>query len=155
MRQSLSENPVSMSRPATRQRGSGASALWAAFVLSAVLAAAAIADQAAIHALRDYSTDMYARYDVPANSGALYAILYTAAVVGALSWLPAVIGAHKGRRWAPAAATVAAVIAAGLALLMFTTAEYGEMLFPPVWGVLALLPALAGVLGVVLLFRRK
>lgn len=148
MRQSLSETPV-----AGGQRGPAVFALWGAVVLSVVLAVAAIADQASIHALRDYSADMYARYDVAANPGALYAILYTVAIIGALLWLPAVLGARK--RWAPAAAIVATVIAAGLALLVFTTAEYGEMLFPPVWGVLALLPALAGVLGVVLLFRRK
>ena len=141
MRESLSET-----RPAVY-------ALWGAVVLSAVLAVAAIIDQAAIHALRDYTTDMYAPYDVPANPGALYAILYTVAIVGALLWLPAAFGARK--KWAPVAAIVATVIAAGLALLVFATAEYGEMLFPPVWGVLALLPALAGVLGVVLLFRRR
>jgi hypothetical protein len=32
--------------------------------------------------------------------------------------------------------------------------EYGALIFPPLWGILAMLPAAAGILAVVLLRRR-
>lgn len=148
MRESLSGTSVRTSTPAVL-------ALWTAGLLSGVLALAAVVDQASIHGLREYSAAMYAPYGVPANPGALYGILYAVAVLGVLLWLPAVLAARKGRRWAPVVTVVAVVITGGLALTVFATAEYGETIYPPVWGLLALLPVLAGAVGAVFLFRRK
>ncbi|GIG68903.1 hypothetical protein [Phytomonospora endophytica] len=158
MRESLSETRGTgafVPGPTSRSNVPAVFALGTAIVLSAVLAGAAIVDQASIHGLRDHSEAMYEPYGVPANPGALYGILYTVAVVGALLWIPAILGARKGKRWAAVMSVIAVVITAGLALTVFATAEYGEAVYPPVWGVLALLPALAGVLGAVPLLRRR
>ena len=46
-------------------------------------------------------------------------------------------------------------ITAALALLLLVSTEYGAQIFPPLWGILAILPAAAGALGVVLLRRRR
>jgi hypothetical protein len=50
--------------------------------------------------------------------------------------------------------TVAAITAA-LAVLLLASTEYGAQIFPPVWGILALLPPAAGVVASVLLLRRR
>jgi len=42
-----------------------------------------------------------------------------------------------------------------LALLLLVSTEYGAQIFPPLWGILAVLPPAAGILAVVLLFRRR
>lgn len=158
MRESLSEMTATSARtlaPKTRGNGPALAALWAAVGLSAVLAVATIVDQASVHALRDHSVEMYEPYGVPANPGALYAILYTVAVLGALFWIPAIPGARKGRLWSAIVTVAGVVVAGGLALTLFAVSEYGEPLYPPVWGVLALLPPVAGVVAAVLLFRRR
>ena len=41
------------------------------------------------------------------------------------------------------------------ALLLLASTEYGAQIFPPLWGILALLPPAAGALAVVLLRRRR
>jgi hypothetical protein len=46
-------------------------------------------------------------------------------------------------------------VTAALALLLFTATEYGAQIFPPLWGILAILPAAAGILAAVLLRRRR
>ena len=45
-------------------------------------------------------------------------------------------------------------ITAALALLLFVVSEYGTQIFPPLWGILAILPAVAGALAGVMLRRR-
>jgi hypothetical protein len=47
------------------------------------------------------------------------------------------------------------VVTAALAVLLLATTEYGAQIFPPVWGVLALLPAAAGIVTSALLLRRR
>jgi hypothetical protein len=46
-------------------------------------------------------------------------------------------------------------ITATLALLLLGASEYGAQIFPPLWGILAILPAAAGAFAVVLLRRRQ
>lgn len=59
------------------------------------------------------------------------------------------------RRSAPVLAAAVTTITAGLALLLLVSTEYGAQIFPPLWGILAILPAAAGALAVVLLRRRR
>jgi hypothetical protein len=47
------------------------------------------------------------------------------------------------RRSAPVLTVVATVITAGLALLLLGASEYGAQIFPPLWRILAILPAQA------------
>ena len=69
-------------------------------------------------------------------------------------WLPVVRSVRSHRRSAWVLAVVMSTITAALALLLLGTSEYGTQIFPPLWGILAILPAAAGTLAVVLLRRR-
>jgi hypothetical protein len=124
-------------------------------VLSIVLAAAAIADQAGSRSLIDHATTAYAPYGKQPSAGLLYGIVYSVAVVDALLWLLVTGLARAHRRLAAAVGVLVVLVSAGLAALLLASSEYGFRIFPPVWGTLALLPAAAGVLAVVLLLRRS
>ena len=86
-------------------------------------------------------------YDEQIAAGLLYGSVNGVALVGLVLWL---IALRAGR----AMAIAATVVTAALALLLLTAGEYGGTIFSPVWGALALLPAVAGVVAVVDLFRR-
>jgi len=70
------------------------------------------------------------------------------------SWL-VFRAARAHRRSAPILAVTTVVVTAALAVLLLATTEYGAQIFPPVWGVLALLPAAAGIVTSALLLRRR
>jgi hypothetical protein len=78
-------------------------------------------------------------------------VLYGVAVFNALVWLLVVAVARTPRPIAVGVAALAILLTltAGLVLLLVT--EYGVHPFPPLWGLVALLPVLAGGF---LLFRR-
>jgi hypothetical protein len=44
---------------------------------------------------------------------------------------------------------------AALAVLLLTSTEYGAQVFPPLWGILALLPPAVGVSAVLLLGKKS
>jgi hypothetical protein len=70
-------------------------------------------------------------------------------------WLIVLGVARSHRRAAAILAAIATAVSAGLAAALLTASEYGDQLFPPLWGLLALLPAAAGVLATAALFRRS
>ncbi|MEV0644158.1 hypothetical protein AB0I28_02730 [Phytomonospora sp. NPDC050363] len=152
MRESLSElaRPVSTARP----RRPAVYATWAAVALSTALAIAAAIDQAGTEALAEHARAVYEPYGKDPNPGMLYGLLFTVAAVDLALWL-AVLPAARSRTWAPVLAITAFLITAGLALTLLVTAEYGETIFPPLWGALAALPAVAGVAAVALFLRRR
>ncbi|MEV5964181.1 hypothetical protein AB0L70_20595 [Kribbella sp. NPDC051952] len=140
MRQSLSEKT-------TTSTGRGAAV--GAVVLSLALAVAGIIDQAGGQSLVDHTAAVYASYGKQPASGLLYGLVYTVAVVNVLLWLLVA-------RWPKAAlAVTSVVITAALAVVLLTTSEYGAHLFPALWGVLALLPAVAGIAATVMVVRRS
>jgi hypothetical protein len=157
MRQSLSENRSSSYQPPepmTRNWPAAGRAVYLAVALSVVLAVVAIVDQAGGRGLADHVTAMYAPYGKRPDPDLLYGLVYTVAAVGALLWLPVVRAVRSRRRSASVLTVVVTTVTAALALLLLGASEYGTQIFPPLWGVLALLPAAAGVSAVVLLRRR-
>ncbi len=156
MRQSLSENRsryFSSPETATRNWRAAGRVVRLAVALSAVLAVAAIIDQAGGRSLAGHVTEMYAPYGKRPDPGLIYGLVYAVAAVGALLWLPVLRAVRSRRRSAAVLAVVVTVVTAGLALLLFVSSEYGSRIFPPLWGILALLPAAAGALAVGLLRR--
>lgn len=157
MRQSLSEpreidHPPA--EPRTRNwRGAGR-AVTLAVGLSAVLAVVAIIDQAGGRSLADHAAAMYAPYGKRPDPDLLYGLVYTVAAVGALLWLLVARSVRSRGRSAPVLAVVATVTTAGLALILLGISEYGAQIYPPLWGILAILPAAAGTVAVALLRRR-
>jgi hypothetical protein len=134
-------------------RTGGRRAALAALALSALVGVTAIVDAQAGRTLADHAATMYAPYHAEPHPGLLYGLLITIAVVQAVIWSAALAGARSGR-WARALAATATVVTVGFAVLLLAATEYGRSIFPPVWGVLDLLPAAAGSVAVVLLRHR-
>jgi hypothetical protein len=111
-------------------------------------------DQTSVHSLSDHATAMYAQHGKEPSHGLLYGLIYTVAGLEALLWLGVLKSVRPGGRLAPVATLVAVAISALLALTLLLTTEYGKEVFPPVWGVLAGLPAAAGAIASALLLRR-
>jgi hypothetical protein len=154
MRQSLSENRGTSYRPpepATRSWRGAARAVLLAIVLSAVLVVVAIIDQAGGRSLAEHAAAIYAPYGKRPDPSLLYGLVYTVAAVGALLWLLVLRVVQSRGRSAPILAVVVTTVTAALALLLLVSSEYGAQIFPPLWGVLAILPAAAGILAAVLL----
>lgn len=142
MRQSLSE---------TRSRRGTA---WFAVGLSLVLAVVAIVDQAGSRSLFEHSVSVYAPYGKEVQSGSVYGLVYGVAAVNALLWLAVVGLARTPRPVAVGVAGIAIALTLTMALLLLFVTEYGVRPFPPLWGLLALLPAAAGALALVGFTRR-
>lgn len=158
MRQSLSETidrDSEAGRPPSSRSGAAVGSLLAALGLSVALAAAALVDQLGARTLMDHASDVYASHGKEPGAGLMYGLVYTVAVVGVLLWLGALAAARSGRRGASWAAVGATVVVAALAVTLLAASEYGEQVYPPFWGVVTLLSALAGAAGAVLLVRRS
>ena len=154
MRQSLSENRGTYyhpPEPTTRSWRGAALAVYLAIALSAVLVVVAIIDQTGGRSLADHVAAMYAPYGKRPDPSLLYGLVYTVAAVGALLWLLVLRAVQSRGRSAPILAVVVTTVTAALALLLFVSREYGAPIFPPLWGILAILPAAAGILAAVLL----
>jgi hypothetical protein len=104
--------------------------------------------------LADHATAMYAPYGKRPDPNLLYGLVCAVAAVGALLCLPVIRAVRSRRRSAPVLAVVVTTITAALALLLLVSTEYGAQIFPPLWGILAILPAVARAFAVVLLRRR-
>lgn len=153
MRQSLSEKS-GIPRAAPGGRRSTGYAVAAAMALSVVLAAAAIVDQSGGRTLVDHAAAVYASSGKRPSAGLLYGLVYSVAVIDVLLWLLVLRAARSHRRSAPVLTVTGIVVSAGLAALLLASSEYGERIFPPLWGVLAILPAVAGVVAATCLLRR-
>ena len=148
---SLSASPI----PTIRARRGAVGAAMSSVLFSAVLLVAAVVDQAGGQSLVDHAAAVYAPYGKEADPNLLYGLVYTVAVVDALLSLLVFRAAWAHRRSAPILAVTTVVVTAALAVLLLATTEYGAQIFPPVWGVLALLPAAAGIVTSALLLRRR
>jgi hypothetical protein len=154
MRQSLSENRGTYYRPPepiTRSWRGAARAVLLAIALSAVLVVAAIIDQTGGRSLAEHAAAIYAPYGKRPDPNLLYGLVYTVAAVGALLWLLVLRVVQSRGRSAPILAVAVTTVTAALALLLFVSSEYGAQIFPPLWGILAVLPAAAGIPATVLL----
>jgi hypothetical protein len=97
----------------------------------------------------------YTPYGKRADPNLLYGLVYTVAAIGVLLWLLVLRAVQSRGRSAPILTVVVTTVTAALALLLLGTTEYGAQVFPPLWGILAILPAAARTLAGVLLRRRR
>jgi len=154
MRQSLSENLsiyTHAPEPTTRNWRAAARAVLLAIALSAVLVVVAIIDQAGGRSLAEHAAAIYAPYGKRPDPSLLYGLVYAVAAIGALLWLLVLRVVQSRGRSAPILTVAVTTVTAALALLLFVSREYGAQVFPPLWGILAILPAAAGILAAVLL----
>lgn len=113
--------------------------------LSVLLAVVALADQVGGQSLMDHADAMYASHDKDPSAGLLYGTLYATAGLGIVLWLVALRSVRAGSRRARLVVAADVLVLALLAVLLLTSSEYGDQIWPARWGILALLPSLAGV----------
>jgi hypothetical protein len=113
----------------------------------------AIIDQTGGRSLADHAATVYAPYGKRPDPNLLYGLVYAVAAVGALLWLLVLRVVQSRGRSAPILTVVVTTVTAALALLLLVSSEYGAQIFPPLWGILAIVPAAAGILAAALLRR--
>lgn len=140
--------------PSTRPRRFAGLAVIGSSVLSAALAAVALADQLGPRTLAEHADSVYAPHGVEASPTLLYGLLYAGSAIATVVWLVA-HRATRARAWWPAPLMGSAAVATSttLALLLLLVGEYDAQTYPPVWGLVAALPVLTGCAAVVLLTR--
>ena len=143
MRQSLSE-----------QRTTTALVLLA-IALTLVLGVTGLADQLGSRSLMDHASAMYGPHGKDADASLMYGLLYTVAVIDLVLWSLVLRSARAGGRWTMLLTAVVTVVGGGLAGLLLGSREYGEQIFPTVWGVMALLSPAVGVALLAQLIRRR
>jgi hypothetical protein len=130
--------------------------MYAGLALTVVAMVIPIVDQASTDSLSRHLQDVYAGYSVdPPATSAVVAYLLTIGGLGVATWLWMAWAVRRRKRWVRPAATALLVLASGLALLDLTVQEYGRTILPTQVGLLGLLPCLAGLAAVTLLWRRE
>lgn len=140
---------------ATDTRPAGRWLLGVATALAALPALVAFADQVTGRRLEAHANAIYEGHGVDVEPEILYVLVYLAAGLLVVLWGAAAVVARFGRRRAAVTAAAMTVVTVAIALTMVLVTEYGERVLPPVWGVLAALPAVAGAVATVRLARRR
>lgn len=155
MRQSLSHSLEPVPYTGRAADPTASRAVLGAIGLALVLSAAALVDQTGPASLLDHAREMYEPHGKDPGAGLLYGLLHAVTVANVAAWLVALWSVRAGRRAAPVWAIGGVVVTLFLASTLFTVSEYGDQLFPPLWGALATLPALVGAWAVYALLRRR
>ncbi len=129
----------------------------AGLILTVIATVAPIVDMATVDTISDHVRAAYPAWGqtlVAADRNAMVIYLVVTGVLGIVSWLWVIRAVMAGKRWARAAATSACAAGLLLALVNLTTGggQY-DVILPTGYGVLTLLPSLAGLLAVVSLWR--
>jgi hypothetical protein len=113
----------------------------------------ATANVLAGHVRAGYPTYTQARIDRAVTTYLVY--LTAVGAIGIICWLAAIWAVNTGKRWARGAAAVLFVLGTGIALAdLLVKDTSGDTGLPPLLGWAGMLPCLAGLLAVVLLWRR-
>lgn len=143
-------------RPAPRARL--LLALYAGLALTVIAAVAPLIDIATVDTLTDHVRQAYPDWpasEVSKDRDAIAIYLAVAGGLGLVCWLVAIGAVAARRRWAKIAVTV--LFAAGTLIALTNMSLGGEnydTILPPAYGLLGLLPCLAGLAAVVLVWRK-
>jgi hypothetical protein len=130
-------------------------ALYAAVGLELLGAAVPVVDLDARGTIAAHLQALYSPYGVPAPDASLVVVyLVAVGVVGALLWLAAIRALRRGWRWARLFSTAVLLGALAVAGADLTVSEYGQPILPTWLGLVGLLPCVAGLVAVILLWRR-
>ena len=162
MRQSLSEISVEAAgtdKNAGRQvvtelldRRAAVAAMGIGLLLTVITLIALIIDQASLYSIADHVDALYSPFDLHPDPNVLFGYLYVTGAIGIVAWLLTIRGVRQRRRGVRVIASIVFMLATGIALLGLFASEYGTPIFPTVWGILGLLPCIAGLVAVILLW---
>jgi hypothetical protein len=114
----------------------------------------ATANVLAGHIRAGYPTYARARIDSAVTTYLVY--LSVVGALGIICWLWTIWALKAGKRWARGAATAMFALGTGIALIdLLMKDTSGDTGLPPLLGWAGMLPCLAGLLAVVLLWRRS
>lgn len=142
----------------SRQRGA-IPALVTGLLLTALATAAPYLDRSTTHLLANHIAASYPTYSAGQIDSAVSTWLIVLSVVGGfgiLAWLAMIWAVRKGKPWVRAAATGLLIIGATVSLTaMLVKDTSGETGLPTVLGAVGLLPLLAGMATVALLWTSR
>jgi hypothetical protein len=143
----------------TRHEQSAIGAMYAGLGLTVVAMIAPYVDRANGNMLAGHIRAGYPTYTQGRIDTAVMTYLIYLSVVGALGivcWLGAIWGVRTGKRWARGVATLVLALGAGVALFNLLVKDTsGDTGLPPLLGWVGMLPCLAGLLAVTLLWKRS
>jgi hypothetical protein len=142
----------------SRNKPSAMAASYGGLALSVAALLVAFVDHATGNVLADHIRDGYPAYSPSRVESAVTAYLIYLSVVGTLGvmgWLATIRAVRAGKRWAPAAATVLFAVGAGVALFdLLVRDTSGDTGLPALLGWVGMLPSAAGLLAIMLLWKR-
>ena len=134
-------------------------AMYAGLGLTVVAMIVPYVDHATGNVLASHIRVGYPAYAQARIDSAVTTYLVYLSVVGALGiicWLGTIRALKAGKRWARGAATVMFALGTGIALIdLLVRDTSGDTGLPPLLGWAGMLPCLAGLLAVTLLWRRS
>lgn len=129
-------------------------ALRVGLALSLASAVGQFIDQTNAHRLAEQVKAQNLEYGAVLDANVLFGYLYATAGLAVAAWLIALFGVRSRKSWVRVFASLAFVVGAVLAIFNPVIIEHGALAFPVLWSVLGLLPALAGLVAVSLLWTR-
>jgi hypothetical protein len=143
----------------TRHERSAVGAMYLGLGLTVVAMVVPYVDHATANVLAGHIRAGYPSYTPARIDSAVTTYLVYLSAVGALGvvcWLSAIWALKAGQRWVRGAAIVLLVLGTGIALTdLLVRDTSGETGLPPLLGWVGVLPCLAGLLAVTLLWRRS
>jgi hypothetical protein len=143
----------------THHERSAIGAMYAGLGLTVVALIVPYVDHATANVLAGHIRAGYPAYTQARIDSAVTAYLVYLSVVGALGiigWLWTIRAVKAGKRWARGAATAVFALGTGIALIdLLVRDTSGDVGLPPLLGWVGMLPCLAGLLAVMLLWRRS
>ncbi|MHB9753199.1 hypothetical protein ACYBSK_02295 [Streptomyces sp. BYX5S] len=134
-------------------------AMYTGLALTVLATSVPYVDHSTTHLLADHIRASYSTYPQARVDSAVTTYLAVLSVIGALgvlAWLTAVWSVREGKRWARSTATAMFVIGTSIGLTgLLTKDTSGATGLPPVLGLAGMLPCLAGLVAVALLWSRR
>jgi cytochrome bd-type quinol oxidase subunit 2 len=143
----------------TKQQRPAIASMYAGLALTVAATSVPLVDHAtgnvlANHIRAGYPTYTPARIDTAATTYLIY--LSVLGVIGSLCWLWTIRAVKARKRWARETTSAIFALATAIALFdLIVKDTSGETGLPPLLGLVGLLPCLAGLLAVSLLWRKS
>jgi hypothetical protein len=148
-----------MTKVSVKHEQSAIVAMYAGVALTVVTLIVPYIDHATGNVLADHIRAGYSRYGQARIDTAVTTYLVYVSILGALGlicWFWTIRAVNAGKRWARGAATAMFVLGTGIALFdLLVKDTSGDTGLPPLLGWIGMLPCLAGLLAVTLLWMRS